>query len=153
MDCVIRVISLGSEYSSSSGGSKRSRPSQVSLEETVYPGLGGRTSSLDTLFRRRRQWSPAHVHNSWIDFMATRDDATVKGSKWKEKPQSPVDLGTTSSSISDIRLTSAVPVGSTPTNVWTPTIPNESGGYRSSRSLPPTCQLPRANRPSVGRKL
>lgn len=149
-DLYHKCHTLAPRNSSSPGGSKRHRPSQVVAEEIAHavgPGLAWRTSSLDTLFWRRRQWSPAQVHNSWVEFMASRDDSTIKGSKWKEKPPSTLNIGNASSSTSDVRSVSVDNTVSMATAVWPNNNPNESGG---SRSLPPNYPLTRTIRPSVG---
>lgn len=102
--------------SSTPGGSKRRRPSRVSMEEKLQilgRGVTWRTSSLDTLFRRRNQWSPAQVQGSWTELTNSRDDSTVKGNKWKEKPHSSINIAMASSV------------------EWPPSDPCESGGTRS----------------------
>ncbi|XP_047483695.1 uncharacterized protein LOC125035380 isoform X1 [Penaeus chinensis] len=76
-----------------SGGSKRRRPNRVSREEIMDiagTGMTGRTSSLDTLFRRGRQWSPINTQGSWSDLRATEKTDTIRGNKWKEKTRSKV---------------------------------------------------------------
>ncbi|KAK4313728.1 hypothetical protein Pmani_014949 [Petrolisthes manimaculis] len=74
--------------SPTSGMLRQHRPTRVSCEERLPvngEGMAFRSYSLDTLFRRRRQWSPALVHNSWVEFMAAQDDGTIRLQKWKEK--------------------------------------------------------------------
>ncbi|XP_071522836.1 uncharacterized protein [Panulirus ornatus] len=117
--------------SPTSGGSKRQRPRHVSVEEKLHilgRGVTWRTSSLDTLFRRRHRWSPSKVQGSWTELTATVDDSTVKGNKWKEKPRSSINV-TVASSIE-----------------WPPGDPCESGG---TRSLPSNYSMVWTSRPSL----
>lgn len=75
------------------GGSKRRRPNRVSREEIMDiagSGLTWRTSSLDTLFRRGRQWSPTNTQGSWSDLRTAEKTDTIRGNKWKEKTRSKV---------------------------------------------------------------
>lgn len=53
-------------------------------------GLTWRTSSLDTLFRRGRQWSPTNTQGSWSDLRTVEKTDTIRGNKWKEKTRSKV---------------------------------------------------------------
>ncbi|XP_053630538.2 ankyrin repeat domain-containing protein 42-like [Cherax quadricarinatus] len=116
--------------SPTSGGSKRRRPSQVSVEETMHilgQGLTKRTPSLDNLFHRRHQWSPSQVRGSLSNLTSVRDDGTVKGNKWKEKPRSSLNVTAVLS------------------NEWPNCHLIESG---SSKSLPTNYPLPRISRSS-----
>ncbi|KAG7176681.1 Ankyrin-1-like 6 [Homarus americanus] len=62
------------------------------------PTSAWRTPSLDTLFRKRHRWSPTQAQASLSDLSSARDDSTVKGNKWKEKPRSSVNVTSLTSS-------------------------------------------------------
>lgn len=118
---------------------RQHRPTRVSCEERLPvngEGMTFRTYSLDTLFRRRQQWSPAQVHNSWVEFMAAQDDGTIKLQKWKEKINT--NGAVSKASLSDLRPPSPT---TSPQRSYYPDTP-------TNRSLPACYAINRMSRHS-----